>query len=300
MEKVVVIGSLNIDTNIFVPHIPKIGETIIATDMRNYHGGKGGNQAISIARLGGNIEMIAAVGDDDQAQKVIEKLKEEKIGTKGIIEKKNKSTGMAIINVGNNGQNNIIVYPGANFEISKEDIDKYIDIIKEAEYCVLQLEIPYEIVKYIINLCYENNTRVIFNPAPAVENIEEDLLSKVDFLLPNETELDIIAKENVTETNMVKVCRTIIDQGCKNVIVTLGEKGCLWVNKEREQYFSALKVKAVDTTAAGDSFIGGFAFMLSDGKDVEDAIRFATKVAGITVTRKGAQDSLPYFEEVGL
>ncbi|HHU91561.1 MAG TPA: ribokinase [Halanaerobiaceae bacterium] len=298
MEKIVVVGSLNIDTNIFVPHIPKIGETIIAKEMKNYFGGKGANQAMSIARLGGKVEMIAAVGDDAEGKKYIENLRAENIGTQGIVEKKNMPTGMAIISVDEKGQNNIIVYPGANYAISKEDINQHLDIIKEAKYCVLQLEIPLEVVEHTINTCYENDTIVILNPAPAVADIPAELLSKVDFFLPNETELDIISKEKVRADNMVEVCRNIINKGCKNVIVTLGDKGSLWVDEERAQYFSAYKVKAVDTTAAGDSFIGAFAFSLSKGKSIEEAIRFATRAASITVTRKGAQSSLPYLEEL--
>ena len=298
MDKVVVVGSLNMDTNIAVPHIPIVGETVIATDISYHKGGKGANQAISIARLGGSVEMIGAVGSDKNGINIVDGLKHERVGTDGVIIKDDSSTGIAIINVADNGDNNITVYSGANHELTKEDIKSNLDVIKSAKYCVLQLEIPYEVARYVIDVCYKNSIRVILNPAPAIDEIDKDLLSKVDFLLPNESELNIIAQKTVSDKNMLDICREIVNKGCKNVIVTLGAKGSLWVNETNSEYFNAIKVKAVDTTAAGDSFIGAFTYMLSKEMGVYGAIKFATKAAAVTVTRKGAQDSLPTIREV--
>src|SRR5690554_6247816 len=286
------------DINFSVPHIPTVGETIIATGMSLHRGGKGANQAVAIARLGGNVEMIGAVGNDENGTLIIEGLKEEKVGIEGLMVKEGTPTGTAIISVAENGDNNIIVHSGANYQLGKEDIDKNIELIKSARYCVLQLEIPYEVVKYTIDICYENDVKVIFNPAPAVTNIDVDMLSRVEYFLPNESELNIIAGKTVTEENILETCREIIGKGCRNVIVTLGERGSLWVTESEHKYFEALKVNAVDTTAAGDSFIGAFTYMLAQGKDTAEAIEFATRAAAVTVTRKGAQDSLPVLAEV--
>ena len=230
--------------------------------------------------------------------KIIEGLKKEKVGVEGMIVKEDAPTGIAIISVAENGDNNIIVHSGANYQIGKEDIDRNIDLIKSASYCVLQLEIPLEVVKYTMDICHENKVKVIFNPAPARADIDTDMLSRVEYLLPNESELNIIAGKTVTEEDMVETCREIIGKGCRNVIVTLGEKGSLWVTESEYRYFEALKVNAVDTTAAGDSFIGAFTYMLAQGKDTAEAIEFATRAAAVTVTRKGAQDSLPVLAEV--
>lgn len=298
MDRVVVVGSLNMDINFSVPHIPTVGETIIATGMSLHRGGKGANQAVAIARLGGNVEMIGAVGNDENGTLIIEGLKEEKVGIEGLMVKEGTPTGTAIISVAENGDNNIIVHSGANYQLGKEDIDKNIELIKSARYCVLQLEIPYEVVKYTIDICYENDVKVIFNPAPAVTNIDVDMLSRVEYFLPNESELNIIAGKTITEENILETCREIIGKGCRNVIVTLGERGSLWVTESEHKYFEALKVNAVDTTAAGDSFIGAFTFMLARGNDTAEAIKFATRAAAVTVTRKGAQDSLPVLAEV--
>jgi len=298
VDRVVVVGSLNMDTNLSVPHIPAVGETIIATGMSLFKGGKGANQAVAIARLGGNVEMIGAVGNDENGMNIIEGLKKEKVGVEGMIVKEDAPTGIAIISVAENGDNNIIVHSGANYQIGKEDIDRNIDLIKSASYCVLQLEIPLEVVKYTMDICHENKVKVIFNPAPARADIDTDMLSRVEYLLPNESELNIIAGKTVTEEDMVETCREIIGKGCRNVIVTLGEKGSLWVTESEYRYFEALKVNAVDTTAAGDSFIGAFTYMLAQGKDTAEAIEFATRAAAVTVTRKGAQDSLPVLAEV--
>jgi len=298
VDKVVVVGSLNMDTNLSVPHIPVVGETIIAKGMSLFKGGKGANQAVAIARLGGDVEMIGAVGDDDNGRKIISGMKKEKVGTAGLIVKENTPTGIAIISVAENGDNNIIVHSGANYQLGKEDIDKNLDLIKAASYCVLQLEIPLEVVRYTIDICYKNNVQVILNPAPVVAEIDAEILSKVEYLLPNESELNIIAGKEVSEEKMIESCREIIAKGCQNVIVTLGDKGSLWVTENGYRYFEAMEVNAVDTTAAGDSFIGAFTYMLAQGKDVIEAIEFATRAAAITVTRKGAQDSLPVLAEV--
>lgn len=246
--------------------------------------------------------MIGAVGNDEDGHKIISGLEKEGVGTAGLTIKDHAKTGMALVCVANNGDNNIIVYPGTNYQITKDDIDRNIEAITLADYCLLQLEIPSEIVRYVITICNENKVKVVFNPAPVSADFNDSMLHDIDYILPNETELAracaMITGEKVTEKNIRKLCEPLLDKGCHNIIVTLGEKGSLLVNHSKQEFFPAVKVKTVDTTAAGDSFIGAFTYWLALGRQIDEAIRFATKAAAITVTRRGAQDALPGIEEV--
>ncbi|HBT51187.1 MAG TPA: ribokinase [Petrotoga sp.] len=298
MDKIVVVGSTNMDIVIRVPHIPVVGETVIAYDLKNYGGGKGANQAISIARLGGNVSMIGRVGNDEYGKKLYENLKNNGVGVEGIEFDFETPTGTAYINVDENGENNIVVYQGANKKLSTEQIRKYENIFNGAKICLLQLEIPIETVKFVIDLCYSRGIKVILNPAPAYE-LPDTVLEKVYILTPNETELAFLSKSKIeTIEDIRKASKYLLDKGVQNVITTIGEKGSYFINKNTEKLFDAIKVTAVDTTAAGDSFTGALAFALSKGEKIEDAIRFATFVAALTVTKEGAQTSLPYKEEV--
>lgn len=298
MKNIVVVGSLNMDINLLVPHIPSVGETILANEVSYFRGGKGANQATAIARLGGSVVMIGAVGNDSHGKQLLNGLVSEGIETDGILIKDGYSTGFAVVCVSLDGNNNIIVSPGTNHKILKDDIDRFKDIILQADFCVLQLEIPENIVNYVIDICFENNTKVILNPAPAIYHFNDETLKKIDYLIPNETELSIIADTSVNNNNIEEICQGLIRKGCKNVIVTMGDKGSLWINDKCARYYPAEKVAAIDTTAAGDSFIGGFTYMLANGKSIDDAIKFATKAAAITVTRRGAQESLPTLDDV--
>lgn len=298
MSRIVVVGSLNFDTSINVPHLPVTGETIIASKLSRHHGGKGANQAVAIARLGGQVSIIGAVGNDDHGHQIVDSLRKLGVGTAGLMLKDDATTGMAFVCVADNGDNNIIVYPGTNFQITKDDIERNLQLITAADYCLLQLEIPSAIVRYVIAICNEHKVKVVFNPAPVSADFDDSILQNIDYFLPNETELAMVTGQKVTEDNIGVLCASLVDKGCANVIVTLGEKGSLLVNREKQEYFPAVKVKAVDTTAAGDSFIGAFTYRLALGDQIDEAIRFATKAAALTVTRRGAQDALPSLEEV--
>lgn len=298
MQSIVVVGSLNMDVVIKVPHIPKVGETILTDSIQQYAGGKGANQAVAAARLGGKVNMIGRIGKDKYGEALLRNLKANNVGITGV-EYDEDDTGSAFIKVDEKGDNNIVVYPGANNNVTIEQIERHRDIIEKSDICIVQLEIPYEVVKYVVDVCYKSNIKVIFNPAPAGEFIEDYVLKKTFILIPNELELATISgKEINTNDELKTLANKLCNKGCKNVIVTLGDKGSLLVREDMKKYFESVKVMAKDTTGAGDSFIGGLAVALTEGNSIEEAIRFATNVAALTVTRSGAQSSLPKREEV--
>lgn len=294
--KIVVIGSLNVDTTYSLPHIPKEGETILATNKTVQRGGKGQNQAIQMSRLGAEVSMIGAVGSDGDGKELIDGLKLENIDTTGIIVKEGPS-GTASIYVNREGQNNIVVYPGANFQLTKEDIDFKLDILKNADICVMQNEIPLDVIYHVLELCRKLDVTMIHNPAPAVKEFEKKYLGLIDYFVPNETEMELILNRKL-DSDVESMAREVLQLGCKNIIITLGSKGSLLVNDEKVYSQEALRVKAVDTTAAGDSYIGGFVAGLARGFDLERAMEYGTISSALTVTKPGAVDALPYRKDV--
>ncbi|MDP0487927.1 MAG: ribokinase [Fusobacterium sp. JB020] len=297
MKKILVIGSLNMDLVTMAKRHPKLGETIIGKSFFQIPGGKGGNQAVSIAKLGGNVTMFGCVGKDSHGQILINELEKNNIQTKHI-KKVETNTGIATIVVDENADNTIIVVPGANFEINKTDIDNNINLIKEADIILLQLEIPIEIVEYILKKAKENNKITILNPAPA-KKLSKDIIKNVDFLIPNETELELLSEMPTTSKEEILIaCKKLLNKGVKNLIVTLGKKGSIFVGTDKTFSVGIHKVNAIDPTAAGDSFIGGVIRMLSEDKEIKEAMEFGAQVGAITVTKKGAQSSLPTWNEV--
>lgn len=294
MKKIVVIGSINMDVSLRVPHIPQIGETILAKEMNKSGGGKGANQALTIAKLGGMVSLISRVGNDDAGRSLYRELEAAGINLEGVVIDKMQLTGTASIYVSDTGDNNIVVYPGANFAIDKEQIDRFRYIITEADYCVMQLEIPMDVIEYVAEICAEEGVCCILNPAPA-KKLSEELIKKALFLIPNETELQILTGFNEKPE---KLAQRLLAIGASNVIVTLGSIGSMLINDKDIDIFPCIKVEVADTTAAGDSYIGGFVVALSEGKTIAEAIKFATCVAGITVTRRGAYTSIPSRQEV--
>ena len=288
MKKILVIGSINKDLVINAPRFPKEGETILGKDFYTGNGGKGANQSVAIAKLGGDISILGAVGDDNFGKNLSDSLSSNKVNIDNLIIKKNVSTGIAFITVIESGANNIIVSQGANALITKEDIEE--ELINKYDIIVMQLEIPLEIAKYSAKISKKLNKIVVLNPSPAIK-LDKEFLSYIDILIPNETEINIIGGIDY-----------VFDCGVKNIILTLGKKGCELITKENNKInrktFNAYNVEVVDTTAAGDSFLGGIVRMLAEDKTIEEAIIFAMKVANITVTRKGAIDSIPTYEEV--
>lgn len=283
-KKILVIGSINKDLVITTPRFPKEGETILGNNFYTTNGGKGANQACAIGKLGGDVSMLGAVGNDNFAKDLSDALSSNNVNINNLLIKDNVSTGIAVITVTNDGANHIIVVQGANALITKDDVKE--DLISSFDIIVMQLEIPLEIAKYAASIAKKLGKTVVLNPSPAVK-LDRDFLSCVDILIPNETEIDIIGGVDY-----------VLECGVKNIILTLGADGCELITKQNRKHFDAYKVNVVDTTAAGDSFLGGVVRMIADDKTIEEAIEFATKVSNITVTRKGAIDSIPTYNEV--
>ena len=297
MKNICVIGSLNMDLVVNVDTMPKPGQTIIGSNFKEVPGGKGANQAVAMARLNGNVSMIGKVGEDGFGQTLINSLKNDKVDTTYIQTSKG-ATGVALITVDKNAQNSIVVSPGANFEVKEDDIDNNIEAIKNSDIVVLQLETPLNTIKYALNKAKELNKYTILNPAPAVK-LDDEIIKNVDLLTPNETELEIISGVSIeSEEDIQKAAQIMIEKGVKELIVTLGSKGSLYINKEKSMFKKAYKVEAVDTTAAGDSYTGALAVALSQDKGMEEAMDFASKVGALSVLKEGAQSSLPTLEDV--
>lgn len=299
MKKIVVIGSLNMDCVIETPHMPKKGETISGRSVTLIPGGKGANQAYAAGVLGGKVAMIGAVGSDSFGETLKSNLRNAGVDISSVSVIENETTGQAFITVDDGGENSIIIIAGTNGMVTKELVQRCQDKIKESDIVIMQLEIPLETVQYTKDLAVSLGKTVIIDPAPAVEDLPDDFFENVDYIKPNETELQILTGRKMkTEAELAEGAKEMLSRGVKQVIVSLGEKGCLLVSDEGEKFFPANKVKAVDTTAAGDSFTAAFALALSEGRSCEEAIRFGQKVSAIVVTRKGAQTSIPTREEV--
>ena len=298
MKDILVVGSINMDLVINVDEMPKKGQTILGENFNQIPGGKGANQAVAVARLGGNVAMIGKVGQDNFGNKLIQTMNSDGVDTSFIKSEKDISTGVALITVDRSGENSIVVAPGANYEIEKKDIDKAKKLIEYSKIVITQLEIPIEIVEHTLSKAKENGKYTILNPAPA-QVLDRDIIKNIDLLTPNETELEILSGINIkNEEDIRKAAQKLIDLGIKELIITLGDSGCIYVNKNTFKKYDAYKVVPVDTTGAGDSFNAAIAVGLSHEKDIDEIIDFALKVGALAVTKEGAQSSLPYIDEV--
>lgn len=302
MNKVCVLGSINMDLVIKVNEMPKEGETILSESFEKIAGGKGANQAVAARRCGNIVSMIGKIGKDDNGKILKGLLEEDSIDTNLIFEDENEPTGMAVITVNKNGNNSITVISGSNMTLNKDEIEKSKEIIENSDILISQFEVPEEVILEAFKIAKENNKVTILNPAPA-KKIDEELLKYTDIIIPNETEAELLTGIKVNDLESAKLAANgLLEKGVKFVIVTLGSKGAAVISKEGGQIVEAYKVKAIDTTAAGDSFIGG----LSSKLDIENlsfenllkAVKFANKVSSITVQRKGAQPSIAKLEEV--
>ncbi|MGL4628205.1 ribokinase [Cetobacterium sp.] len=297
MKKIVVVGSINMDLVTICERAPRGGETLLGKKFMQIPGGKGANQAVAIGKMNSSVAMLGKIGKEGMGDILLNSMKNDGVDVSNI-EYCDEATGIAKIIVEENGQNRIIVVPGANYSVDNDYIDRHIETIKNCDIVVAQLEIPVETVKYSLKLAKELGKTTILNPAPARE-LDSEIISNSDYIIPNETELEILSGISVTdEASVEKAAHILLDKGVKGLIVTLGSKGCMFISKDIKKSFPAYKVKAVDTTAAGDSFIGGFVNGLAAGLTFEEAIDRGTRVAAISVTRIGAQTSIPTLEEV--
>lgn len=297
MKEICVVGSLNIDMAITAPRIPPMGETIHGTGFMTSPGGKGANQAVAAARLGGKVKMIGFVGNDLFGGSLKKNLEENGIDTGLVGTAEGVPTGVAVIVV-KEGDNFIILDSGANNSNTAESVKSSAEAISGADMVLLQHEIPQAAVEKAIELARANGTKVLLNPAPA-RPLEDRLLKQLDIIVPNESECAFITGLPVNSvSDAEKSVEFLMKKGVPQVVVTMGEKGVIYNRNEEIVYKQAQKVEPVDTTAAGDSFIGALAVALTSGKSIDEAVDFAGVVAAVTITRRGAQFSIPFLNEL--
>lgn len=298
MNKILVIGSTNIDLIAQVKHLPRPGETVGEARFIRSNGGKGANQAVAAARLGGNVGFVSCLGDDAAAAALRQQFTADGIDTEGLITAAEIPTGTALIFVSEEGENCIAVSPGANHQLTPAAIDAVAERIAGAEYLLLQLEIPMETVVRAIEKASEAGTRVVLNPAPAIP-LADELLRKLYLITPNRTEIETLTGIPVhTPEDASRAAAALLAKGVEHVIVTLGSEGALIKTPTEETLIPACPVTAVDTTAAGDVFNGALLVALSEGRPLQEVVRFAARCASVSVTRLGAQTSIPWRREI--
>lgn len=303
MANICVLGSINMDVVLGVKNIPRPGETILANSLKKVPGGKGANQAVAASRLGGNVSMIGKVGKDEYGEYLVKRLRENNINTENIFLDHNNPTGMAVINVSEDGQNSIIVIPGSNMAIQNEEILSVKKLIENSDILIAQFETPIYATIEAFKIAKKNGATTILNPAPARE-MPDEILKYTDIIIPNETETYELTKVIVKDLETAKLAsKKFIEKGVKYVVVTMGDKGAALVSETCSDFIPAFKVNAVDTTAAGDAFIGALGCKIMESKKldydvVKDAVLFGNKVSSIVVQRSGAQPSIPYLNEV--
>jgi ribokinase len=299
-KKIVVVGSCNTDMVVKSDRLPVPGETVLGGAFMMNPGGKGANQAVAIARMGGNVTFISKTGNDLFGRQSVEMYGDENIVTDYIFSDQHLPSGVALIMVDRNGENCIVVASGANGSLSPKDIEKARNVIESADILLMQLEVPMDTVEYAAKLAHEKGIKVVLNPAPAAF-LSNELLKCLYAIIPNKTEAEMLSGIKVSDLETAKQAADIIAaKGVDKVVITLGSKGALIKDGDVYSFIPADKVEAVDTTAAGDTFCGAFCVGISEGLSIEDAVRMATKAAGITVTREGAQAAIPYRKEIQL
>ncbi|MEH7383759.1 ribokinase [Bacillus sp. JJ1533] len=294
---IVVIGSLNVDMVVNVKERPEWGETVLGHGFFTGNGGKGGNQAYAASKLGASVAMLGCVGEDIFGEQLLKGLNEVGVDTSHIEKIHGVSSGVAVISVNEDGENSIIVSPGANDYLTPEYVRKHEQVIREAKLVMMQLEIPLETVLDVANIAQTHNVPLMLDPAPA-QKLPDELYKKVTYLVPNESELGIVADAQISDVESAKTAGTkLLKKGADTVFAKLGGKGVV-VLRENETFFvEPQTVTVVDTTAAGDAFAGALATALVSGKSLNEATEFANTVGALTVTKKGAQASMPTLEE---
>lgn len=297
-KKIVVVGSTNMDMVVKTSHIPVPGETVLAGSFFMNPGGKGANQAVTIARLGGEITFISKVGNDVFGKQAFQLFDEEGINTFYILSDDELPSGVALITVDQDAENSIVVASGANANLLPADLEDALAAIDKAGIVLMQLETPMETIHFVAKYASSKGISVILNPAP-MNTLTPELLRYIDILTPNKTEAEMLSGIKVKNIDSAKKAAKIIyGMGVKNVVVTMGALGAVICQGNKVQVAPAVKVDAIDTTAAGDVFNGALAVALSEGKVLVDAAQFACAAAAIAVTRMGAQSSIPYRNEL--
>lgn len=291
-KKILVIGSISIDNTIFTKQLPSAGTTIVADSYFQNIGGKGANQACASLFLGGDVSFIGAIGKDHNGGMVEKFLNEQGLNSR--LKRSEKPTGLAfIILEEKTAENRILIIQGANTDLTKEDIDKNLDLFTEGDILLTQFENDVDTVSYVIKKAHERHMLVVVNPAP-IKVLKEEYYQYIDYLVPNEHELEALSNK----TDILLATKELLSRGAKNVIVTLGEKGSALINKDEYIKVEPHKVEAIDTTAAGDSYLGALITKLAEGKEIKEAMEFASLCSSKTVTKKGAIVSLPHLDEL--
>jgi ribokinase len=300
LKPIVVVGSINLDLVTRAHHIPRPGETIIGSDFQTFYGGKGANQAVAAAKLGHPTFMVGNVGDDSFGPQLRQAL--EDVGVKtDAVKTVPGSSGVALITIGAGGENNIVVVPGANALLTPEQVEEAAPILRQAGFILAQLEIPLETVEYLGDFAAKNGIPLMLDPAPA-RDLPPALLKNVNWLTPNESETEILVKASVRGDDHASAgaaAEQLLASGPEHVLLKLGAHGCLIAERgQPKQLIPAFPIEAVDSTAAGDAFNGALAVGLLRGESASESARFACAVAAISVSRHGAQPSMPTLEEV--
>ena len=276
---------------------PEPGETIIGDDFFMNQGGKGANQAVTVARLQGNIDFVCKTGNDLFREQSVTLFRNEGINTDWILSDSEKPSGVALIMIDNSGENSIVVASGANGSLSPEDIEKVAEVVYRSDYILMQLEIPLDTVEYVVNLAASQGKKVILNPAPAAD-LPQDLYKKLYLITPNRIEAELLSGVKISDRDStMEAAKNLLDKGIEHVIITMGEEGALSYNGEFE-WIPAEKAEPADTTGAGDVFNGALTVALAEGMAMSDAVRFANRAAAISITRYGAIPSIPYRKEL--
>lgn len=297
MKRICVIGSLNVDLTLELDRFHGPGETVLAKSLRVYPGGKGGNQAVAAAKLEIPVQMVGLLGDDENGNYYRRVLRKNGVNDQYVGTIKDVPSGNALIEVDSHGENRIAVVGGTNMLVSKEYVGSILKQLLENDIFLMQFEIPLDTVEYAAEVLRQHGKIVILDPAPAMA-VSDKLLSCVDYVIPNKSELALLTGMEVeTDEQVVAAAQSLLRRGVQAVIAKLGGRGCMYVDWERVQVVDGFRVNTVDTTAAGDSFNAGFAAAIAYGKPLQEALRFANAVGALSTTAQGAQSAMPVLEE---
>lgn len=299
-SRITVVGSLNTDLVIRAPHLPSVGETVTGGEFATFPGGKGANQAVAASRLGAQVAMVGCVGGDDFGRRLTDGLRRDGIDVTHVRVDAESVSGTALITVDPHGQNTIVVAPGANRRLTPEDVAGAKALVAESSILLLQLEVPLEAVLAAARLARNRGVRVVLDPAPApVRPLPAELYPLVDVLNPNEVEIEALTAVAVTDERAAGIAaERLLREGARAVVIKLGARGAFVHDGTRRDVVPGIRVEAVDTTAAGDAFAGALAVGLAEGRDLIDAVHFANAAGALSVTRHGAQPSMPFRAEV--